>query len=242
MAYIRDKYVDAIEGIAQREKVKPLGFVAHKIGAEATRRQCLKYALRHVVRHRQQHYRYDLYRAALDRALYRAAVYKHSDRLLLHLDMGCGPGLFTWVVSDIPRLRDVNVERYGYDHCREMVRLASDVWSEVGDAGGCSWHHDIGDLLAAALAGGPRYSGLLVTFGHVLAQTHASEDAINQFATVISHMTSEDSLVVAVDAKGASQDFRAGCESLIGAMEILHLMVDVHYSGDREFSASVRHR
>ena len=51
-------------------------------------------------------------------------------------------------------------------------------------------------MLSAALAGGSSYSGLLVTFGHVLAQTSANEEAINGFASAVSDMTTEDCEVV----------------------------------------------
>ena len=239
---IRDKYVDAIEAIARRERVTTHGNVAYEIGAGATRRQCLRYALRHVVRHRQQHYRYDRYRGALNRALYPATVHRHGDGLLVHVDLGCGPGLFTWVISDLSLRWDVDVEQYGYDHSPEMIRLASEVWDAIGDATHCAWHQNIEDMLSAALAGGSSYSGLLVTCGHVLAQTSANEEAINGFASAVSDMTTEDCLVVAVDAKGASRAFREGCQGLVAAMEKLYLSVDVRYSGDQYFFADVKHR
>lgn len=239
---IRDKYVDVIEAIARRERVTPHGNVAYEIGVEATQRQCLRYALRYVVRHSQLHYRYDMYRSTLNRALYRAAVHRHGDGLMVHLDLGCGPGLFTWVVSDLSVRWDVDVEQYGYDHSPEMIRLASEVWDEIGDATHCAWHHNTEDMLSAALAGGPSHSGLLVTFGHVLAQTCTNEEAINGFASAVSDMTTKDCLVVAVDAKGASQEFREGCQSLVAAMEMLCLSVDVRCRGHQYFFADVKHR
>ena len=158
---------------------------------------------------------------------------------LLHVDLGCGPGLFGWVVRDELRMERRALEMYGYDHSVEMVQLASDIWNELGDGIECSWHDDPDELLSAALASGPRYSSSLFTMGHVLAQTHDQTDAIERFADIISQFLSVEGLLIAVDAKSAVNSFRIGWDKLQAALVERNLEVKIKYSMEQRLIASL---
>lgn len=226
---IREKYVDVVETIAKREGIRPVGKPPYEIPVSATRSQCLRYALKYVVGPERNHYRYNRYCATLRSALRQRDLPSkmRAAEPLIHIDLGCGPGLFTWVVKDTLRTKSLPLELYGYDHSKEMVRLASDIWAELGDDAYCSWLDDIGELYSTAFAGGPQYSYSLVTFGHVLAQTHNQKSAIEQFADIINQFLAVGCLIVAVDAKSAPKDFRTGCERLNTSLGKLGLQVEV---------------
>lgn len=222
---IRDRYVDIVEGIAERAGV-PSPARHYRISASATRRVCIQYALQYVVRHDTLHYRYDRYRSALCFALNQGAVQAANTGTLLHVDIGCGPGLFTWVVRDLLRQAQLAVELYGYDHSTEMVRLAEEIWDELDEPFHGSWHDAVDEMLAT-VAEGSNYDYSLMTFGHVLAQTHDQEDAIQSFAQIIADVVTVNCLVVAVDAHGAGPSFREGCDSLSQSLLAHDLTVDV---------------
>ena len=235
---IRDKYVDIVEGIAQRARVRSLAR-KYRISSDATRRECIQYALRYVVRHTKRHYRYDRYRSALSLALQMSASQIENGELQLHIDIGCGPGLFTWVVQDRLRLDQISVGLYGYDHSREMVRLAEEIWDELGETVSSYWHSDADEMLATALSEGTRHDHSLVTFGHVLAQTHDNEDAIQHFARIVADVATVNCLIIAVDAHRAGPSFRKGCENLCQALLALGTIVDVIGSFGSCFFANV---
>ena len=134
---IRRSYVDLIKRIAANERVD-LRFgpsSVYVVPAAASRTHCLRYALRHVSGDTTPHYRYNKYRGQLVRALHMNAARMQTHRPLLHLDLGCGPGLFTWVVHDTLSRSDYPAVRYfGYDHCRNMVALADEIWSRLATA------------------------------------------------------------------------------------------------------------
>ena len=235
---IRDKYVDIVEGIAARAGV--LSAARHyRISTSASRRLCIQYALQYVVRHDKPHYRYDRYHSAFCFALHKSALKVEHLGPLLHVDVGCGPGLFTWVVRDMLRRAQSAVALYGYDHSTEMVRLAEEIWDEFGEAVNCSWHDNVDELLASAMAESSSYDYSLVTFGHVLAQTHDQEDAIQRFAQIIASMVTLNCLIIAVDAHRAAPSFRKGCESLAQALLAHGLTVDVIRGGRSCFFANV---
>lgn len=131
------------------------------------------------------------------------------------------------MVRDLLKQRQLTVALHGYDHSAEMVRLAGEIWDELDEPVHCSWHCDVDNLLATALAEGPSYDYSLVTFGHVLAQTHDQEDAIQRFAQIIADMVTVNCIIVAVDAHGSGTSFRGGCDSLRQALRAHDLAVEV---------------
>lgn len=225
---IREKYIDVVENIAERQRtiVRRSG-LDHVISADATRRECIQYTLRHVVHETRSHYRYNRYRDALRQALRMNASRTPCDGPLRHVDLGCGPGLFTWVVRDVFRGVRSEVSFFGYDHSREMIRLAGEIWNQLDESVSVSWHDNKDELLSAALAGGGARRPCLVTFGHVLVQTHDQQAAIRRFARVIFRLSAASCLMIAVDAKRAVANFRKGCDRLMQPLLAHGVRVDV---------------
>ena len=221
---LRTKYVPVIEAIARGESVTG-SFGPHLIPADATRKQCLRYTLRHVVRHRQPHYRFDRYTRAARIALTRTTFGATGDGPIVHVDLGCGPGLFGWVVSDVFRPNRNDLHLYGFDHSREMIRLAADIWQELEETPPCTWHDNIADLLSA-LDTTPPHRHALVTFGHVLAQTHSAPQALAGFAQIIDRLMIDTCAIVAVDALSAGRKFRKGRDELVDLLGRRDLRID----------------
>ena len=53
--------------------------------------------------------------------------------LIVHVDLGTGPGIFNWVVYDYVqqewgRSNRPQLAQFGYDHCPAMVELAEQIW------------------------------------------------------------------------------------------------------------------
>ena len=176
---IREKYVRIVEDIAERDGVFPAK-KSYKIPAGATRLECIEYTLGYVVgvAGDREHYRYKKYYRVLSSALCMIAPQINHQGPQLHIDVGCGPGLFTWVVRDIFRHKQLDVGLYGYDHAREMVKLANDIWDELGESVDYACHYNARDMLSAVSARDNSCDYALVTFGHVLAQTHNKKFAI----------------------------------------------------------------
>lgn len=237
---IREKYIDVVEKLAKKESIGGRSTRSdYRISADAGRGECLQYALEYVVRHTTRHYRYDRYRHALRRGLQMHASRTGHGGPLRHVDLGCGPGLFTWVVRDEFRDERPEVEFYGYDHSGEMIRLAGEIWDQLDESVSVSWHDDKDELLSAALAGASAGGTALVTFGHVLAQTHDQREAMRRFAQIISDWPAANCLIIAVDAHRVSKDFRKGCEGLRKALLARGVSVDILLPGDSCFFASV---
>lgn len=236
---IRKRYVQVVEAIAKREGVRN-AHANFRLSAKATRQQCIRYALKYVVRHTTPHYRYDLYECSLRWALRASASQIDLQSPILHLDLGCGPGLFTWVVQDYFLGKSPTVRFFGYDHSSEMIRFAEEIWPEVCEGVPASWHHDPDDMLSNVLFDGPRHQCSLATFGHALAQTHNQEDTIGRFAQIISQFLQANCLVVAVDALNATKCFQLGCEGLEASLRQENLHIDVLQSNGRRFFANVR--
>ena len=233
---IREKYVGVVESIAIRANILSSAS-NYRISAGASRSECIRYALRHVVRHSKPHYRYDRYRVALSLALHMITSRTDYRGPQLHIDVGCGPGLFTWVVRDWLRHEQFVVDLYGYDHASEMVNLATEIWTELDESVGSSWHDDADEMLSSTR--GISHDHSLVTFGHVLAQTHDQEHAIQRFGQIISHSVAVNCLVVAVDAYGASTKFRIGCDRLKRSLLDYGLRVEVLRGSGARFIANV---
>ena len=238
---IREKYIDVVEKLAEKE---PTGGRPtrsdYRISADAGRGECLHYTLEYVVRHTTPHYRYDRYRNALRQALQMNASRTGNRGPFRHVDLGCGPGLFTWVVRDAFRDERPEVDFYGYDHSSEMIRLAREIWDQLDEGVSVSWHDSKDGLLPEAFTGASVGGPALVTFGHVLAQTHYQDEAIQRFAQIIFHLSAPSCHIIAVDAHKASEDFRRGCDSLEKALSAGGMSVELLDRGRSFFFARAK--
>ena len=93
---IRDHYAPTLDAIAQRYGEAPPVF---HIAPDTPLPTLVGYTRRHVVDGDEPHFRYGYYHAALSSAL-RRLQFAPGDRRVVHLDIGCGPGVFSWVMYD----------------------------------------------------------------------------------------------------------------------------------------------
>lgn len=237
---IRDRYTDAIGAMEAKHRTMGVG---HQFPKNTSLAQCIGYARRFVIESPSgdPHYRYDRYMCGLKATL---RQYPVSAGTVVHVDIGCGPGLFTWVVRDYFRnIPQVDVELYGYDHAPKMVKLARLIWEYMEECVYYSVHDRIDDLFSTSMPGGPRPSAVLVTLGHVLVQTANDESAMRDFASIIATFARlADCRMVAVDALSGRwpTDFQRACGQLRAALEKLGSIVDIRVVDRSEMRGVVR--
>ena len=98
---IRDSYIPTFNAIARRHHEEPS---TAQIGPGDSLRKTIGYTRQHVIEHDQQHFRYEYYHGALSLALTRLG-FDPAHRRVVHLDIGCGPGVFSWVMYDLRGVR-----------------------------------------------------------------------------------------------------------------------------------------
>lgn len=232
---IRQQYLAVLDGIANIH-----GRVGgqHIIHRNATLPRCIDYALHYFSENdTRQHYRFDRYYRAIERLLDRYGSVRRT-RHLVHLDLGCGPGLFAWALHDYfsQNEPDTVLEIYGFDHAPSMTRLARLVWSELDDVCDAQFIHDSDELTSLVMQGGPP-ADVIVSFGHVLVQIAGSARTKAKFARILASVRLESSLVVAVDAIRRADTFEKVCSSLAKTLWSGHrLVVDpMEVEGSRLF-------
>ena len=241
---IRGRYAEIINAISKN--YEPVYTTPeYRIHPDATFAQCLEYTQKYVVGGEDDtpHHRYDAYRDALREVF--VGLRRSERRPLVHVDVGCGPGLFTWVVWDYFRdtYSKIGLELYGYDHSPRMVKLANLIWNRLGISTSYSCHHRLEALYSTAMQGGPVPCGVLITFGHVLVQTVDDESAVSDFADIVdTFVMIGDCQILAVDAYSTlsrRETFRKACENLRVAIEQRGMVVvewDIPTFGSRMFA------
>ena len=94
---IRDRYRDVILSMARTEGSDSH---SHVIPENVTQTQCIGYARRYIIEGDTPHYRYDRYQKTLKTCV-RNVPFDQSIPTAMHLDLGAGPGLFTWAFWDL---------------------------------------------------------------------------------------------------------------------------------------------
>ena len=121
---IRDNYESAFDAIAQHCGQEPS---PAQIGPHDSLQKMIGYTRQFVVEQTTPHFRYQYYHDALSLAITRLR-FGPANRRVVHLDIGCGPGVFSWVIYDHMAsqvTRDPSqVDYYGYDHSAAMIQLA----------------------------------------------------------------------------------------------------------------------
>ena len=212
---IRDHYISAIDRMASRFGRESGD---HVIPRDATLRRCVDYAARYLDEiDDDEHYRYNRYMLALTELLTHYGDHRRTPRIV-HVDVGCGPGVFSWVVHDYfsVKERGTEIELCAYDSSSEMVRLAGLIWHEFDTGVYLDATSDVGELISRIMQGG-QPADVIVSFGHVLAQTSDQKDAIDSFADILSTVRLNSNLVVAVDAQSdpVVRAFRRSIDGLI---------------------------
>ena len=144
-----------------------------------------------------RHYRYDRYVGAL-RACGLSS--RTTSQRITHIDIGCGPGLFSWVLLDWARENQINysgIDLYGYDHSQQMIKLARQVQDGlrgvVSDYPKLHYSYDMDTFLADIAMRYDSGKDYVITLGHVLAGNQDTSD-INEYARIIEHVVeSQDS-------------------------------------------------
>lgn len=228
---IRSQYADTLRALAGDYNLddEPADY---RIRATATTTECKKYAVRYLVGREDSrpHYRYDRYRSILEYALTQYGC----GESVIHMDLGCGPGLFTWVVRDFfLQHSHIKVRYYGYDYAPNMIALAREIWDCLDTQEKFSLYHSIDEIITVAQKLSVSADFVIVTFGRVLFQTRDNQEAMEDFACAIAAFAkSRRSIVVASDAHWSARDqcFKCACGRLKSALTKYGLTVDMDFA------------
>ena len=188
----------------------------------------------------QPHYRYRRYREVLQRIRLPSGDYR-----VVHLDIGCGAGLFSWAFLDWARSGHVGYGRvalYGFDHSPEMINLAHQLRNQltqnVPDYPDLRYTSDSATLLQDLTKEYQSGTIYIITFGHVLVQAHDYDlGDIAGFAQIITQIVKQydrwNCVLVAVDAKGWPVTFASGWSTLLSNLTgsgVEHKMFSVRHT------------
>ena len=168
---IRDRYRDIILSFAGKEGSDKQD---HVISENVTQTQCIGYAQRYIVGG-ETHYRYDRYRERLKTCV-QNVPFDQSVPTVMHLDLGAGPGLFTWAFWDLMHDemgedRWPSLDLFGYDHAPQMAALARRIWDRLELQTPYRCFDSEEEAYANVWPQGPR-TNILITLGHSLIQVH----------------------------------------------------------------------
>ena len=185
---IKDNYITTFNSIARRHGQHP---ATAQIGPNDSLRSVIGYTGQYVVLHTTQHFRYDYYRDALSLA-FTHLHFDPADRRVVHLDIGCGPGIFSWVMYDYIALHETyngdQVDYYGYDHCAAMIELARLFLRRFPDQYEFHGYSDLAEISTTLADEELSNCDVVVTFGYALVQVRDDPAALGDFATLISCM------------------------------------------------------
>ena len=215
---IRDHYVPAFNSIAERHGQRP---ATAQIGPQDSLQETIGYTREYVVEHRTPHFRYAYYRRALSLAL-RHLRFAPADRRILHLDIGCGPGVFSWVMYDHMATQDGrdpnHVEYYGYNHCEAMIELAHLFLEHFPDQYEFHGFCDLYEVSTTLTAENSPDRAVVVTLGYALLQVRDNPTALTDFSTLIASVfPAHSGIVVAADAhhdRATRDSFNTQCNAL----------------------------
>lgn len=222
---IRDLYHGVLDMTLRAQDIEPLQQrPSHVVLADASFQEVVQHTDWWLRRNdNRPHYRYRRYREILGGP----QQPRDSNTRLAHVDMGCGAGLFAWVLLDWARDSNLAYDRidlYGLDHSPEMINLAylmrARLTPVIIDYPTLHYTNNVEILLRELTAHHQVPADYIITFGHVLAQAHTN-DAILIFARVIVHIILEliddqsNCAMVAVDAQRWSNEFASGWNALL---------------------------
>lgn len=220
--YIREHYIDSFNHIKNKYGEDVSSYV---IPSDASLQKAIGYTGQFIVNSSEEHYRYNYYQKYLDSALRMLDFNLTNNRRIIHLDLGCGPGLFSWVVQD--RLlknygkKSGDIELIGYDHAKYMIRLANLFHGHLPVEYNFEGYSRINKIRHMLKTRDFSDCDCIVTFGYVLVQVKDDTEAIYNFVKIIKHLFPANSCtLVAVDAFSGnrSSEFRNACEKLLSAL------------------------
>ena len=106
--------------------------MGYEVFEDATMGQCVGYTQKFVIAKEKgsAFNRYDHYREVLDTAL----DILPRQETFVHVDVGCGPGLCSWVAHDCSQEREHPGPLLAFDRAPNMVKLANHLWERMETA------------------------------------------------------------------------------------------------------------
>ena len=228
MVLVKNHYHEAIYNIMRKCRIKT-SRRGHIIAANAGFAEVVQYTEWHIgYKSREQefrgkytnrHYRYERYQPVMNRR-------GPSDKRQVHIDIGCGAGVFSWAFLDWATSRNIGYDRielHGLDHCKAMLDLAHTLRDEMSQNilsyPVLNYHTCMDDLLHSLNRQKGDDKDYTITLGHVLVQAHSPED-IEGFARIISNAAAltgprSKCVLAAVDAKEQTGEFPIGWNALL---------------------------
>ena len=219
---IRDHYESAFNGIVQHCGIEPS---SAPIGPHDSLQKTIGYTQKYVVAQTMPHFRYQYYHHALSHALTELG-FDPANRRVVHLDIGCGPGAFSWVMCDhmaVQAIREPgHVDYYGYDYSAAMIQLAHLFLGRLSVPYEFHGYSDLTEISKALADEDFSNCDVVVTFGYALVQVRGNPTALGDFATLIACVfPSHSCIMAAADAhhNGARRwAFRSQCGALRTAL------------------------
>ena len=228
-----DDYVRALHEIMAENGIAPVRQPPdHIVTPDATLSQVAQYTDWYIAdrgggwyypRPANPRYRYNRYISMLRR-------FRTSDYREAHVDIGCGPGLFSWAFLDWATNNGIgynDIDLYGLDHSPAMVELARMIRDKlvrrIADYPNLSYFSNVESVLREVEENHRQGTRYTITLGHVLVQAHAP-DNIRDFTQVITRTVRlrnplNACRLIAVDAVGRAPQFAAGWQALLDSLE-----------------------
>ena len=187
-ALVKDYYREVIREVMKANRVNPLvDRPDYELSPDAGITEVLQYTDSFVAgtHDTEDHYRYNRYIETLN-------LITASKARQVHVDIGCGAGLFSWAFLDWATANGLEHKRtrlFGLDHNQASLRLAKQIRkrlrSAVSDYPNLHYYRRSKKLTRSLRENHLKGSDYVITFGHVLEQAHDPEE-IEQFSDVIS--------------------------------------------------------
>ena len=202
--------------------------ITEEIPTDISFEDAMRYTFRFIApdkSSKKPNYRYDRYTECLASTLHRFHYYfNRENKRIMHLDLGCGPGLFSWVVWDYAidyGKKPDDIELIGYDRAPNMIHLAHLFRDRFRgrlleyNFEGYYELEKIQNILESKDLSG---YVCIITFGYVLVQTEGDSTAMRNFIDIIRCLFPVNScILMAVDAfskEDRRQKFDNACEEL----------------------------
>ena len=219
---IREHYIESFGKIRNRFREAPCD---HVIPGNVSLQSAIGYTNEFIVESEQKHFRYDYYQKELGKAM-TGFGFNPLENRITHLDLGCGPGLFSWVVQDYLcsryKMDPDDIELIGYDYAKNMIHLANLFHEVLPVEYNFEGYHEFERIRRMLKFTDFSDSDCIITFGHVLIQIKDDPGALRDFVELIQHLFPVHScILVAVDAyafEDRRQDFRHVCKTLLAAL------------------------
>ncbi len=230
---IRKHYIESFNKIKSKHGlVIPNTYIVH---SDDPLPKVVGYTSKFIVDDGEEHYRYDYYRDILGRALTHYGINQAKNKII-HLDLGCGPGLFSWVVQDYLVSKHAvdpgDIDIIGYDHAKNMIKLANLFRKHLPVEFNFEGYSGLNKIQNILKTRDFSDCDCIITFGYVLIQLHGAMEAMHNFAKIIKRLFPVNScILVAVDAFSGNrpQCFRNACDELFAALSDTDIYIENRY-------------